>query len=322
MSTEATSPARVGLWRRLPALLRGAVVALAILLVGQLPPGIFLTVGLRFTPTTPWFLAATALWLLAFWQYLGGRGWPAGTGAGRRRDLRGGALSPRMWLWSLLAGGLGVVSAFCGALLTGLVADLPAAAFEVPFDLSPYPWWTTLAFFLNIALVAGVVEEAAFRGYMLSIVERRHGWVLGVASAAVLFYLVHLGHAYATAAFLPFFMAYSLLHGLLVYFTRSILPSVVLHALGDAVILPMQYGVLPNPLGSSVPNHVLLMVATALAAGLAMVHLARLTRPAAARSAATSGRGYSRPQGGGGGATGAVRSNSTRKRRPPGRDSS
>jgi membrane protease YdiL (CAAX protease family) len=286
MSTQATTPARVELWRRLPALLRGALVAVAILLVGQLPPGVFLVLGLRFTPTIPWFLAGTAIWLVAFWMYLGGRGWPAGTRASRRRDLRGAPLAPAIWRWSLLAGGLGVVSAFCVALLTGLVADLPAAAFEAPFDLSPYPWWTTLAFFLNIALVAGVVEEAAFRGYMLSVVERRHGWVAAIASVAALFYLVHLGHAYATAALLPFFMAYSLLHGLLVFLTRSILPSVVIHALGDAVILPMQYGVFPNPLGASVSNHVLLVVATALASGLVMVHLARLTRPARAAAGA------------------------------------
>ena len=64
---------------------------------------------------------------------------------------------------------------------------------------------------LSVAATAGVVEEAAFRGYMLSIIEARHGWVAGILIVALLFYAAHLSHAYATIAFLPFFMAYSLL---------------------------------------------------------------------------------------------------------------
>lgn len=279
MDIVSTAPPKIALlWRRLPALLRGAVVAFVILTAGQLPPGLFLAVGLKFTPAVPWFLVGTAIWLVLFWMVLDGHWRPAGTIESRHRDLRGSPLSPSIWLWSLVAGGLGMASVLCGALLTGLVANLPRAALEAPFDVSPYPWWTTVSIFLNIALVAGVVEEAAFRGYMLSIVQRRHGWVVGIFSVAVLFYLVHLSHAYATVAFVPFFMVYSVLHGVLVFLTRSILPSVVLHTLGDLVILPMQYGIVPNPLGSSVPSHMLIVVGSGLASVLVMWHLARLTR--------------------------------------------
>ena len=162
-----------------------------------------------------------------------------------------------------------MVSILTIALVTGLIAELPAAAYEAPFDLSRYPRWTIWAFLLNVALVAGVVEEAAFRGYMLSIVERRHGWLWGIASVAVFFYVVHLGHAYATVAFAPFFLAYSFLHGSLVFLTRSILPSVVLHTLGDLTILPIQYGVVANPLGTSVRAHVLVIVGFGVLSALA-----------------------------------------------------
>lgn len=192
-------------WSRLPALLRAAVLAFVILSIGQLPPGVFLLVGLKVTPNVPWWLAATALWLWLFWRYLDGRWWPRTTADSRRAALRGHGLPPRVWLWSLVAGALGMVSVLTIALVTGLIAELPAAAYEAPFDLSRYPRWTIWAFLLNVALVAGVVEEAAFRGYMLSIVEQRHGWLWGIASVAVFFYVVHLGHAYATVAFAPFF---------------------------------------------------------------------------------------------------------------------
>jgi membrane protease YdiL (CAAX protease family) len=266
------------IWVRLPALFRAVVVAFVILFVGQLPPGLFLTIGLKFTPAVPWFLATTVVWLYLWWTYLNGRWWPAATARVRHENLRGNSLPSSVWLWSMFAGGLGMVSVLSGALLTGLVANLPPQAYEAPFDLSPYPPWTVLAFFLNLALVAGVVEEAAFRGYMLSIVERRHGWVVAIVSVAVLFYLVHLSHAYATVAFVPFFMAYSVLHGVLVFLTRSILPSVVLHALGDFAVLPMQYGVVADPLGLSVLGHVLVVMSFGLASALALWHLASIVR--------------------------------------------
>src|SRR5260370_7502113 len=61
-----------------------------------------------------------------------------------------------------------------------------------------------------------------------------------------MFFLTHLGHAYFTLAFLPFFLAMSTVHALLVYFTKSILPSVVLHATADFVVIPVQYGLIGN----------------------------------------------------------------------------
>jgi hypothetical protein len=46
---------------------------------------------------------------------------------------------------------------------------------------------------------------------------------------------------------LPFFLAVSAVHGLLVYCTRSILPSIVLHTVWDVLMIPVQYGLLGNP---------------------------------------------------------------------------
>jgi len=62
----------------------------------------------------------------------------------------------------------------------------------------------------------------------------------------ILFYVAHLSHAYATLAFVPFFLAHGLVFGLLVAYTRSIVPGIVLHGVSDFVVLPMQYGVIPS----------------------------------------------------------------------------
>jgi membrane protease YdiL (CAAX protease family) len=183
-----------------------------------------------------------------------------------------------VWFWSLLAGALGMVSVMGLVFVTSKFGNLPGKAFEPPFAVSTYPWWTVLSIFLSIAATAGVVEEAAFRGYMLSAIARRHGWIVGIVVVGVVFYVAHLSHAYATLAFLPFFLAYSALHGLLVYLTRSILPSVVLHAVADFIVVPMQFGVIPGPGESTFVTHGGLTTVFALAATPAFVRLAAIAR--------------------------------------------
>jgi membrane protease YdiL (CAAX protease family) len=263
-------------WVRLPVILRGSLAAVAILFAGQVPPGVFVVLGMKLTPAVPWFLPATIVWLVLYWSYLNGRGWPAATASQRRENLRGGSLPWNTWLAAGIPGALALLCVLSAALLTARVATLPPEAYAAPLDLTSYPVWTSAAFFLTLALVAGVVEEAAFRGYMLSIIERRHGWVIGIASAAVLFYVVHLSHPYARPAFIPFFAAYSVMHGLLVFMTRSIRPSVVLHVIGDVLILPIQYGVVANPLGSSVVPHVLAVLCFGAGSVVAYALLARV----------------------------------------------
>ena len=47
-------------------------------------------------------------------------------------------------------------------------------------------------------------------------------------------------------AFVPFFLAHGLILGRLVFYTRSIVPGIILHAASDGIVLPMQYGVIPS----------------------------------------------------------------------------
>ena len=148
-----------------------------------------------------------------------------------------------------------------------------------PFDVSAYPIWTKIFIFLSIAAVAGVVEEAAFRGYMLSPIERRHGWVTGILVVGLMFYVAHIGHAYATIAFLPFFLTYSILQGILVFLTGSILPSVLLHAVSDFLVTPVQYGVTGSFLDFSAATYAALTLIFAAAAVPAFYRLAAVARP-------------------------------------------
>ena len=243
--SEGSLPPLLRAWDAMPVAVRAVVSGFAILILGG-SVGVILFVNLKLAPAVPVFLPATLIWLWLVGRYLSGWGWPRSTSVRRRDALRARKLPARTWLWALVAGGCAVTCAMGMAFVTYRVATLPDAAYASPFEGSSFPPVTLVSIFAALALTAAVVEEAAFRGYMLSGLQSRHGWVVGIGAVTVLFYVAHLSHAYATLAFLPFFLAHGLAFGLLVYYTRSILPGVVLHALSDFIVLPMQYGVIPS----------------------------------------------------------------------------
>lgn len=257
------------------AALRAVVVGVAILIVGGGVAGAMLFANLKVAPSIPVFLPATAIWLWLFWRYLNGAGWPPASAESRRAALRARALSAPEWAWAMVAGGLALTAVMGIAFVTYRFAALPEGAHQPPLDLAGLPPLTLVSMFASLALTAAVVEEAAFRGYMLSGIQARHGWAAGIAVVTILFYLAHSSHAYATASFLPFFLAHGLVFGLLVYFTRSILPGVILHAVSDFIVLPMQYGVLPSAGHWDFVAHGWLSLVTGVAAVVGFRRLAR-----------------------------------------------
>jgi membrane protease YdiL (CAAX protease family) len=129
------------------------------------------------------------------------------------------------------------------AFVTARLAHLPREAFAAPIDFSKYGVLTVISAIASISATAGVVEEAGFRGFLISPIQRRHGWTIAILISGIMFFLDHhLSHAYATLVFLPFFLAISAVHGLLVKYSGSIRPSVLLHALADFIVIPVTYG--------------------------------------------------------------------------------
>jgi membrane protease YdiL (CAAX protease family) len=262
----------------LRAALSAVLLGFAVLILGGSVAGALMVANLAWAPAMPLFLPVTALWLGLCWRYLRGEGWPRTTAAWRRESLAGRRLSPSVWRWALLAGGLAVTATMGLAFVTYRFAALPEAAYRSPFDVASFPPWTLVAIFAALASTAAVIEEAAFRGYMLSGLHRRFGWAWGVALVTLLFYFAHLPHAYATWAFVPFFVAHGCVFGLLVHLTRSILPGIVLHALSDFLVLPMQYGAIPSAGRWDFVGQGWLSLVAGAAAIPALWKLARVTR--------------------------------------------
>jgi len=308
-ATAGPRPSRlVRLWRLLPVAVRAIVVGELVVSAGGLVPAALMIANLKLSPRVPWLLPATAAWLWLCWRWLNGWGWPHGTAEARRRDLRAHPLPGRVWRWALAAGGLGIAAVDGLAFLTPRLSEIPRDAFKLPASFAALPPWTAAATLLTVSAVAGVLEEAGYRGYMLSPVARRHGWPAAILIVGLMFFLDHhVSHAYATFAFLPFFLAVSAVHGLLVYRTRSILPSIVLHTVADVLIIPVQYGIVGNPpLGlvwkTGLDRGFVIALATFLLCGLAAVpafrRLASVGAAAAVAGTQAAGSGASMPEDG------------------------
>jgi membrane protease YdiL (CAAX protease family) len=92
---------------------------------------------------------------------------------------------------------------------------------------------TLFVFLIMSAVVAGVVEEASFRGYMQGPIERRHGPLVAILVTGVSFGFLHLSHPEVTVTLLPYYMAVATVYGALAWLTNSIYPSMMLHAGGN-----------------------------------------------------------------------------------------
>lgn len=220
----------LSLWRRLPVVARAVLTGSAAALIGTTPWAVLVALNTRHWPAVPWAVPPTAVYLWFYWRYVRGDGWPAATAAARRTSCRANQLSADVWGLALTAGMLGLVAlvAFLGVF--NRLVRLPA---QQTGDLSHVPLVTLLFWLPMGAIVAGVAEEASFRGYMQRPIERRHGPVAAIAVTGAVFGVAHFTHPEVGLVLMPYFLAVATVYGALAYLTDSIFPSMVLHAGGD-----------------------------------------------------------------------------------------
>ena len=219
-------------WVRVPVIVRAVLVGFLVLVAGNfLPQGLYVA-NLRTAPSVPWSAALIAVWLWLYWQYISGRWWPASTSDVRRRHLRALPLTPQLWRWSMLAGGLAVATIIA---LTYALSRLRPLGLGFPEQLRQLPPVTMVTLVVTISLMAGIVEEAAFRGYMQSPIERRHGPVIAIAIVSAFFALAHLTGEPVSTPRMALIVIASIVYGFLARLSGSILPGVVLHGVGDIV---------------------------------------------------------------------------------------
>lgn len=204
----------------------------AVLLAGTMPWGVFASANQRFGLTTPWAIAPMALYLWAYWRAIGGRWGPRGSEAVLRRNLRANRVAGSVWAPALLAGLLGFGTLLALLTVMARLVSLPASApIAMPAGM---PFTTAFLLPVMASVVAGVTEEAAFRGYMQGPIERRFGLAAAILVNGTMFGLLHFpNHPADVLKMLPYYVAVSAVYGGLTWAVNSILPALVLHSAGD-----------------------------------------------------------------------------------------
>jgi membrane protease YdiL (CAAX protease family) len=217
-------------------------VAVVVLLAGNLPWAGFGRISglgawnLRVGTAIPWAIVPMTLYLWVYWRFIGGQ-WSSSSGAEeRRRNLRANMVPARVWGVSLSAGALGFVALLALLAVAARLVRLPSSA---PITTPPeMPGATAFLLLAMQSIVAGVTEESAFRGYMQSMIERKYGVTIAIIISGTLFGLLHFSnHPRDVLLMLPYYVAVSAVYGGLTWAADSVLPALVLHSVGDTVVL-------------------------------------------------------------------------------------
>lgn len=210
-------------------LLTALLMGLSIQLLGTLSWVALIGLNVREYPDSPWAAATQACLLVLMLVWLSGRGWPRRTSAFRRFHLRLWQPQPGAWSGDNLAAILGLI----GALVGLSVLYVLIGASRPPIDVSAYSTALRWSSLLMSPMVAGVVEEMAFRGYMQRHLERI-GPTFAILATSAVFTLLHAtqGLNYLLALGPGIFLA-SVVYGYLALKSGSILPGMMLHFAGD-----------------------------------------------------------------------------------------
>jgi membrane protease YdiL (CAAX protease family) len=219
------------MWHRVPVVVRAVLAGVAAATAGTLPLAWLVARNMQHGSALPWAVPITALYLVLYWRYVArGDGWPQSTSEARRANARANAVDGDAWGSALLAGMLGLASIL---LLQGVMSRLVVLPQQRDLDISKYPLGTVVLWVMMSAIVAGVVEETSFRGYLQRPIERRHGPVVAILISGTLFGFAHFTHPEVGFVLLPYYLAVAAVYGMLAYLTDSIYPSMVLHAGGN-----------------------------------------------------------------------------------------
>jgi membrane protease YdiL (CAAX protease family) len=206
------------------------LTGIAVAAAGLVPWTVLSTLNATIRPDIPWAASVSAVYVVALFAWLGGRGAPRSSSLERRLRLR---------LWPPVRMQVGArstlpVAAVVIMLVVLYVAWIGVSRLSAMPDLGGYPTTSyRWSMFIMGGVMSGAVEEAAYRGYMQTGLER-----VDPANAVLIMSLVfaasHVTHGLSAVLLLgPGLFAAALLYGALVNRTGTILPGILIHIVGD-----------------------------------------------------------------------------------------
>jgi membrane protease YdiL (CAAX protease family) len=258
------------------AVLKHVGLGLAVLAGVAAPWSALVVLNARASPEIPWALPAGIAYVFAAIVYLNGVGWPRSTSAARKRYFRAQPLAPLEFTWSFFAGFAAVTALWLSYAAAG---DLFTEQAQRPRTNVPFVF--LLGAIVIGAAVTALAEEGGLRGFMQVPLECLIGPAPAIVTTSILFVLIHLSQGVATLVRNgPFYFAAGCVYGLLAYLSQSILPSFLLHFLGDLLVFGLRFSVvhLAAPRSAGIrASLMVLALALACTSGVAFLRLARLT---------------------------------------------
>jgi membrane protease YdiL (CAAX protease family) len=207
-----------------------------------------LATNLASTPRLPWSVFVMSLVLALAWRALSGGVWRAHAAA-RSELLPRRCHSPAHRAWASAA----AIALMCGAFAATVLAIRLALAPIAPVLPRASEQPLLAGVYLAMAsLVAGVAEEAGFRGVMQSLLVRLVSLRSAIALVAVAFAALHVGNP-EFAALAPIYLVSSIGLSLVVSASGSLWPAICAHALADFLSYTLLLAVGAEPLRSMSP---------------------------------------------------------------------
>ena len=134
-----------------------------------------------------------------------------------------------MFAWALVAGLLSIVALVGFWIVLFQLVKIPARVLQ---NFSGYPLLTVTLVLVMASLVSSLAEEVGFRGYFQGILEHKVSGPVAIVIAALLIAPAHgLTQGFVWPILLWYFFA-DVMFGAMAYFTKSILPGIVVHSIG------------------------------------------------------------------------------------------
>lgn len=259
----------------------GVFAVLMTMLVSGVWAALLLT-NLAHAPAFPWASLIMALLLWALWSFLGGKWGPENSRAPRRESLRAVRLPRPVYAWALVAGLLWVVFLAGFWIVLGQVVKVPGN--KLP-DFSALPLLTVVATLVMACASGAISEEAGFRGYFQCALERSGCGAVAILYTALLMAPIHALTQGLVWPTLLFYLLVDAMLGALAFVCKSILPGVLVHAVGlftfFGVIWPRDKERLPLWEGGADLWFWIHLGQAVLFAGLSLLALRRLARVSA-----------------------------------------
>lgn len=219
----------------IPSWIKSFLIGFIILTVGTGVWSLLARTNIDYAPHIPWSFPVMLILLWVMWNYLSGKlgSWPDKNL--RKLWMRVNKVRPThkklIWITTILYGFL----LYFLFTVTSRLFERESGPIEQIERISEYPTMTIIAFIVMTSIVAGVVEEISFRGYIQKPMELKYGPVIAILSVAFFFTLLHIPNATVSPETMPIFFFGSIGWGLIAYYSDSIIPGVVIHSVFDII---------------------------------------------------------------------------------------